>query len=63
MGISGGPLEVTFTTAKDTVSWDQFQIRTYAAICRHTALAQVRAAAVRAAMTGALTLPAAAAVR
>ena len=43
------------------MSWDQSQIRTYAGICRHTALAQVRAAAVRAAMTGTLTLPAAAA--
>ena len=54
------PVEVTFKTAKDTLGWDQSQARTYAGICRHTALtalAQLRAAAVRAAMTGALALP------
>jgi Transposase DDE domain len=54
------PVEVTFKTAKDTLGWDQSQARTYAGICRHTALtalAQLRAVAVRAAMTGALALP------
>jgi SRSO17 transposase len=54
------PVEITFKTAKDTLGWDQSQARTYAGICRHTALtalAQLRAVAVRAAMTGALTLP------
>jgi SRSO17 transposase len=54
------PVEVTFKTAKDTLGWDQSQARTYAGICRHTALtalAQLRAAAVRAAMTGAIALP------
>ncbi len=60
------PVEVTFKTAKDTLSWDQSQLRTYDGICRHTALtalAQLRAAAVRAAITGAITLPAAPAAR
>ncbi|MFI5068333.1 MAG: IS701 family transposase [Streptosporangiales bacterium] len=59
------PVEVTFRTGKDTLGWDQSQIRTYDGICRHTALtaiAQLRAAAVRAAMTGALALPDAPAV-
>jgi len=49
-------------TGKDILAWDQSQARTYDAICRHTALtalAQLRAAAVRAAITGAITLPAA----
>jgi hypothetical protein len=58
------PVEVTFKTGKDTLSWDQSQARTYDAICRHTALtalAQLRTAAVRAAITGAAVLPAAAA--
>ena len=54
------PVEVTFKTAKDTLGWDQSQARSCAGICRHTALtalAQLRAAAVRAAMTGAIALP------
>jgi Transposase DDE domain len=54
------PVEVTFKTAKDTLGWDQSRVRTYAGICRHTALtalAQLRAVAVRAAMTGAPALP------
>jgi SRSO17 transposase len=58
------PVEVTFKTAKDTLGWDQSQARTYQAICRHTALtalAQLRTAAIRAALTGAAVLPAAAA--
>jgi hypothetical protein len=56
------PVEETFKTGKDTLGWDQSQAQTFAAICRHTALtalAQLRAAAVRAAITGAITLPAA----
>jgi hypothetical protein len=56
------PAEVTFKTGKDTLAWDQSQARTWDAICRHTALtalAQLRAAAVRAALTGAAVLPAA----
>jgi len=56
------PVEVTFKTGKDTLAWDQSQARTYDAICRHTALtalAQLRTAAIRAALTGAVTLPAA----
>ena len=54
------PVEVTFKTAKDTLSWDQSQLRTYDGICRHTvltALAQLRAASIRAAMISAATLP------
>jgi SRSO17 transposase len=54
------PVETTFKTGKDTLGWDQSQARTYDAICRHTALtalAQLRAVAVRNAMTGAITLP------
>ena len=56
------PVEETFKTGKDTLGWDQSQARTFGAICRHTALtalAQLRTAAVRAAITGAITLPAA----
>ena len=51
-----------FRDGKDTLGWDQSQARTWDAICRHTALtalAQLRTAAVRAAMTGAAALPAA----
>ena len=58
------PVEETFKTGKDTLGWDQSQARTYDAICRHTALtalAQLRTAAIRAAITGAAVLPAAAA--
>jgi SRSO17 transposase len=56
------PVEETFKTGKDTLAWDQSQARTFGAICRHTALtalAQLRTAAVRVALTGAITLPAA----
>jgi len=54
------PVEITFKTGKDALGWDQSQARTWNAINRHTALtalAQLRNAAVRAAMTGAITLP------
>jgi SRSO17 transposase len=57
------PVEETFKTGKDTLGWDQSQARTWDAICRHTALtalAQLRTAAVRAALTGAAAFPAAA---
>jgi SRSO17 transposase len=50
------PVEVSFKTGKDTLGWDTSQARTYDAICRHTALtalAQIRTAAIRAALTGA----------
>jgi hypothetical protein len=56
------PVETTFRTGKDALGWDQSQARTFDAICRHTALtalAQLRTAAVRAALAGAITLPAA----
>ena len=55
------PVETTFRTGKDTLGLDQSQARTFDAICRHTALtalAQLRTAAVRSALTGAITLPA-----
>ena len=58
------PVEETFKTGKDTLGWDQSQARTYDAICRHTcltALAQLRTAAIRAAITGAAGIPPAAA--
>ena len=51
---------MTFKTGKDTFGWDQCQARTFTALCRHTALtalAQVRAIAVRAALAGQITLP------
>jgi SRSO17 transposase len=54
------PVEVTFKTAKDTLGWDQSQARTYDGICRHTALtalAQLRAAAIRSVLAGLATLP------
>ena len=57
------PVETTFKTGKDALGWDQSQARTYHAICRHTALtalAQLRTAAIRAALAGAAVLPAAA---
>ena len=60
------PVEETFKTGKDTLGWDQSQARTWDAICRHTvltALAQLRTAAVRAAITGTAILPPAAAAR
>jgi SRSO17 transposase len=53
------PVEETFKTGKDVFGWDQSQARTWNAICRHTALAalaQLRAAAVRAALTGSIQL-------
>ena len=56
------PAEETFKTGKDTLGWDTSQARTYDAICRHTALtalAQLRTAAIRAALAGAMILPAA----
>jgi hypothetical protein len=56
------PVETTFRTGKDAFGWDQCQARTFSAICRHTALtalAQLRTAAARAALAGAITLPAA----
>jgi SRSO17 transposase len=55
------PVEETFKTGKDTLGWDQSQVRSFDGICRHTALsalAQLRAAAIRGALTGAITLPA-----
>ena len=54
------PVEETFKTGKDALGWDQSQARTWDAICRHTALtalAQLRAAAIRAALTGASPCP------
>jgi hypothetical protein len=54
------PAEETFRTGKDTFGWDQCQARTWPGICRHTALsalAQLRAAAIRAALAGTITLP------
>jgi hypothetical protein len=55
------PAEETFKTRKDAYGWDQSQARTWDGICRHTALsalAQLRAAAIRGALTGSITLPA-----
>jgi hypothetical protein len=57
------PVETTFRTGKDAFGWDQSQARTWNAINRHTALtalAQLRTAAARAALTGCRLLPAAA---
>jgi SRSO17 transposase len=54
------PCEETFKTGKDTLGWDQSQVRTWDAICRHTALAalaQLRHAAIRNALCGDITLP------
>jgi SRSO17 transposase len=56
------PVEETFKTGKDVHGWDQSQVRSFEAICRHTtlaALAQLRAAAIRGALDGSITLPAA----
>ena len=56
------PVEETFKTGKDVLGWDQTQARTWDGVCRHTALsalAQLRAAAIRGALTGTITLPAA----
>ena len=55
------PVEETFKTGKDVFGWDQTQARTWHGICRHTALAalaQLRAAAIRNALTGSIALPA-----
>ena len=49
----------TFKTGKDVLGWDQSQVRTWDAICRHTALAalaQLRHAAIRNALCGDITL-------
>jgi hypothetical protein len=54
------PVEETFKTGKDVLGWDQSQARTWDGTCRHTALsalAQLRAAAIRGALTGSITLP------
>jgi hypothetical protein len=52
--------EETFKTGKDTFGWDQSQTRSFNGICRHTtlaALAQLRCAAIRGALTSSLHLP------
>jgi hypothetical protein len=54
------PVEITFKTGKDALGWDQSQARTWDAINRHTALtalAQLRTAAIQAALAGAAALP------
>jgi len=54
------PCEQTFKTGKDTLGWDQCQVRTWDAACRHTALAalaQLRQAAIRSHLCGDITLP------
>ena len=59
-GISSGRLKITFKTGKDALGWDQSQARTWDAICRHTALtalAQLRTAAIQAALAGTAVLP------
>ncbi len=48
-------MEETFKTGKDVLGWDTSQVRTFNGICRHsalTALAQLRAAAIRTALAG-----------
>ena len=60
------PVETTFRTGKDALGWDQSQARTWDAINRHTALtalAQLRATAIRTALNGTAVLPAAPASR
>jgi hypothetical protein len=55
------PVEETFKTGKDVFGWDQTQARTWHGTCRHTALAaltQLRAVAIRNALTGSIALPA-----
>jgi SRSO17 transposase len=55
------PAEETFKTGKDVLGWDQTQARTWTGICRHTALAalaQLRAAAIRSALSASIALPA-----
>ncbi len=51
------PVEETFKTGKDVLGWDQTQARSWNGICHHTALAQLRAAAIRNALTGHIQLP------
>src|SRR6266704_3110317 len=54
------PVEETFKTGKDVLGWDPSQARTFNGICRHTALAalaQLRQAAIRGALTGSIQLP------
>jgi hypothetical protein len=54
------PVETTFRTGKDAFGWDQSQARTWNAVNRHTALtalAQLRTAAVQAALAGGRVLP------
>jgi SRSO17 transposase len=56
------PVEITFKTGKDALGWDQSQARTWNAINRHTALtalAQLRTAAIQAALSGTAVRPAA----
>jgi SRSO17 transposase len=56
------PVEETFKTGKDVLGWDQCQARSWNGTCRHTALsalAQLRAAAIRSALDGSIDLPAA----
>jgi len=56
------PCEETFKTGKDKLGWDQSQVRTWDAICRHTtlaALAQLRDVAIRNGLCGDITFPAA----
>jgi SRSO17 transposase len=53
------PVEETFKTGKDVLGWDQSQVRTWDGLNRHTALAalaQLRAAAIRNAINGDITL-------
>jgi len=53
------PVEETFKTGKAVYGWDQTQVRSWNGICRHTALAalaQLRAAAIRGALTGRIQL-------
>jgi SRSO17 transposase len=55
------PVETTFKTGKDAFGWDQCQARTWHSMCRHTALtalAQLRTAAVQAALAGGSIPPA-----
>lgn len=55
------PVEETFKTGKDVFGWDQTQARTWTGTCRHTALAalaQLRAVAIRNALTASIALPA-----
>ena len=54
--------EETFKTGKNVLGWDRSQVRTWDGINRHTALAalaQLRQIAIRNAVTGVITLPAA----